>query len=219
MKWWKKLKSLLHRNKKERNADAKSNLQSENHSRQQEQDDLIEKEIYFPCNASFRKVIEEVLVQKGISYRDMRLFVIDTENGAYLRREEERYMLRQLYPGLNVYTLCTSQPEHHQGEMEYLYEELGLIVEVLEKKEIAIQKGAGPEEGRLILDFEENGRIREEFLSEKSIYISIYKRNWYQRANLDIEVPIGYNIMIVKGTGFTGCEAVSDRLEREFYAE
>ena len=209
MKWWKKLKSLLHRNK--------GNLQSEN--RNSRQDDLIKKEIYLPCNASFRKIIEAVLEQKDISYRDMRLFVIDAEAGEYLRQEEEQYMLRQLYPGLNAYTLCTGQMEHHQGEMDYLYEEMGLIVEVLEKKEKAMQKGTGPEEGRLILDFEAEGRIREEFLSEKSIYISIYKRNWYQRANLDIEVPIGYNIMIVKGTGFTGCEAVSDRLEREFYAE
>lgn len=209
MKWWKKLKSLLHRNK--------GNLQSEN--RNSRQDDLIKKEIYLPCNASFRKIIEAVLEQRGISYRDMRLFVIDAEAGEYLRQEEEQYMLRQLYPGLNAYTLCTGQMEHHQGEMDYLYEEMGLIVEVLEKKEKAMQKGTGPEEGRLILDFEAEGRIREEFLSEKSIYISIYKRNWYQRANLDIEVPIGYNIMIVKGTGFTGCEAVSDRLEREFYAE
>ena len=209
MKWWKKLKSLLHRNK--------GNLQSEN--RNSRQDDLIKKEIYLPCNASFRKVIEAVLEQKGISYRDMRLFVIDADAGEYLRQEEEQYMLRQLYPGLNAYTLCTGQMEHHQGEMDYLYEEMGLIVEVLEKKEKAMQKGTGPEEGRLILDFEAEGRIREEFLSEKSIYISIYKRNWYQRENLDIEVPIGYNIMIVKGTGFTGCEAVSDRLEREFYAE
>lgn len=217
MKWWKKLKSLLRRNKKERNPDAKNNLQSEN--RNSRQDDLIKKEIYLPCNASFRKIIEAVLEQKGISYRDMRLFVIDAEAGEYLRQEEEQYMLRQLYPGLNAYTLCTGQMEHHQGEMDYLYEEMGLIVEVLEKKEKAMQKGTGPEEGRLILDFEAEGRIREEFLSEKSIYISIYKRNWYQRANLDIEVPIGYNIMIVKGTGFTGCEAVSDRLEREFYAE
>ncbi len=217
MKWWKKLKSLLRRNEKERNADAKNNLQSEN--RNSWQDDLIKKEIYLPCNASFRKIIEAVLEQKGISYRDMRLFVIDAEAGEYLRQEEEQYMLRQLYPGLNAYTLCTGQMEHHQGEMDYLYEEMGLIVEVLEKKEKAMQKGTGPEEGRLILDFEAEGRIREEFLSEKSIYISIYKRNWYQRANLDIEVPIGYNIMIVKGTGFTGCEAVSDRLEREFYAE
>ncbi len=217
MKWWKKLKSLLRRNKKDRNADAKNNLQSEN--RNSRQDDLIKKEIYLPCNASFRKIIEAVLEQKGISYRDMRLFVIDAEEGEYLRQEEEQYMIRQLYPGLNAYTLCTSQMEHHQGEMDYLYEEMGLIVEVLEKKEKAMQKGTGPEEGRLILDFEAEGRIREEFLSEKSIYISIYKRNWYQRANLDIEVPIGYNIMIVKGTGFTGCEAVSDRLEREFYAE
>lgn len=209
MKWWKKLKSLLHRNK--------GNLQSEN--RNSRQDDLIKKEIYLPCNASFRTIIEAVLEQKGISYRDMRLFVIDAEAGEYLRQEEEQYMLRQLYPGLNAYTLCTGQMEHHQGEMDYLYEEMGLIVEVLEKKEKAMQKGTGPEEGRLILDFEAEGRIREEFLSEKSIYISIYKRNWYQWANLDIEVPIGYNIMIVKGTGFTGCEAVSDRLEREFYAE
>ena len=209
MKWWKKLKSLLHRNK--------GNLQSEN--RNSRQDDLIKKEIYLPCNASFRKIIEAVLEQKGISYRDMRLFVIDAEAGEYLRQEEEQYMLRQLYPGLNAYTLCTGQMEHHQGEMDYLYEEMGLIVEVLEKKEKAMQKGTGPKEGRLILDFEAEGRIREEFLSEKSIYISIYKRNWYQRANLDIEVPIGYCIMIVKGTGFTGCEAVSDRLEREFYAE
>ena len=171
MKWWKKLKSLLHRNK--------GNLQSEN--RNSRQDDLIKKEIYLPCNASFRKVIEAVLEQKGISYRDMRLFVIDAEAGEYLRQEEEQYMLRQLYPGLNAYTLCTGQMEHHQGEMDYLYEEMGLIVEVLEKKEKAMQKGTGPEEGRLILDFEAEGRIREEFLSEKSIYISIYKRNWYQR--------------------------------------
>ena len=209
MKWWKKLKSLLRRNK--------SNLQSEH--RNSHQDDLIEKEIYFPCNAFFRKIIEAVLEQKGIFYRDMRLFVIDAEDGAYLRQEEEQYMLQQLYPGLNAYTLCTGRPECHRKEMDYLYEEMGLIVEVLEKKKKAMQKGTGQEEGRLILDFEADGRIREEFLSEKSIYISIYKRNWYQRANLDIEVPIGYNIMIVKGTGFTGCEAVSDRLEREFYAE
>ena len=210
MKWWKKLKSLLRRNK--------SNLQSENRNSRQEQNNFIEKEIYFPCNAFFRKIIEAVLEQKGIFYRDMRLFVIDAEDGAYLRQEEEQYMLRQLYPGLNAYTLCTGQPECHRKEMDYLYEEMGLIVEVLEKKK-AMQKGTGQEESRLILDFEADGRIREEFLSEKSIYISIYKRNWYQRANLDIEVPIGYNIMIVKGTGFTGCEAVSDRLEREFYAE
>ena len=82
MKWWKKLKSLLRRNK--------SNLQSEN--RNSHQDDLIEKEIYFPCNAFFRKIIEAVLEQKGISYRDMRLFVIDAEDGAYLRQEEEQYL-------------------------------------------------------------------------------------------------------------------------------
>ena len=86
MKWWKKLKSLLHRNK--------GNLQSEN--RNSWQDDLIKKEIYLPCNASFRKIIEAVLEQKGISYRDMRLFVIDAEAGEYLRQEEEQYMLRQL---------------------------------------------------------------------------------------------------------------------------
>ena len=92
----------------------------------------------------------------------MRLFVIDAEAGEYLQQEEEQYMLRQLYPGLNVYTLCTGQSEHHQGEIEYLYEELGLIVEVIGKEENAIQKGTGPEEGRLILDFEADGRIREE---------------------------------------------------------
>lgn len=97
----------------------------------------------------------------------MRLFVIDAEDGAYLRQEEEQYMLRQLYPGLNAYTLCTGQPECHRKEMDYLYEEMGLIVEVIGKEENAVQKGTGPEEGRLILDFEAEGRIREEFLSEK----------------------------------------------------
>lgn len=76
-------------------------------------------------------------------------------------------MLQQLYPGLNAYTLCTGRPECHRKEMDYLYEEMGLIVEVLEKKKKAMQKGTGPEEGRLILDFETDGRIREEFLSEK----------------------------------------------------
>lgn len=53
MKWWKKLKSLLRRNK--------SNLQSENRNSRQEQNNFIEKEIYFPCNAFFRKIIEAVL--------------------------------------------------------------------------------------------------------------------------------------------------------------
>lgn len=76
-------------------------------------------------------------------------------------------MLQQLYPGLNAYTLCTGRPECHRKEMDYLYEEMGLIVEVLEKKKKAMQKGTGQEEGRLILDFEADGRIREEFLSEK----------------------------------------------------
>ena len=134
MKWWKKLKSLLRRNK--------SNLQSEN--RNSHQDDLIEKEIYFPCNAFFRKIIEAVLEQKGISYRDMRLFVIDAEDGAYLRQEEEQYMLQQLYPGLNAYTLCTGRPECHRKEMDYLYEEMGLIVEVLEKKKKAMHLSKRP---------------------------------------------------------------------------
>jgi hypothetical protein len=134
MKWWKKLKSLLRRNK--------SNLQSENRNSRQEQNNFIEKEIYFPCNAFFRKIIEAVLEQKGISYRDMRLFVIDAEAGEYLQQEEEQYMLRQLYPGLNVYTLCTGQSEHHQGEIEYLYEELGLmnLMKRLEKRKMQFKR-------------------------------------------------------------------------------
>lgn len=169
--WWKKLKSLLRRNK--------SNLQSEN--RNSHQDDLIEKEIYFPCNASFRKIIEAVLEQKGIFYRDMRLFVIDAEDGAYLRQEEEQYMLRQLYPGLNAYTLCTGQPECHRKEMDYLYEEMGLIVEVLEKKKKAMQKGTGQEEGRLILDLK---------LTEES------GKNFYRK-----KVSI---FPFIKGTGISG---------------
>ena len=53
-------------------------------------------------------------------------------------------MLRQLYPGLNAYTLCTGQPECHRKEMDYLYEEMGLIVEVLEKKKKAMHLSKRP---------------------------------------------------------------------------
>lgn len=94
----------------------------------------------FSLQCIFRKIIEAVLEQKGISYRDMRLFVIDAEAGEYLQQEEEQYMLQQLYPGLNAYTLCTGRPECHRKEMDYLYEEMGLIVEVLEKKKKAMQR-------------------------------------------------------------------------------
>ena len=76
----------------------------------------------------------------------MRLFVIDAEAGEYLQQEEEQYMLRQLYPGLNVYTLYRSVRTSPR-EIEYLYEELGLIVEVIGKEENAIQKGNRPGRG------------------------------------------------------------------------
>lgn len=215
MKWWKNLKKWLQR--KLGKAQEQSNSFPDNSRKKQEE--IPEKKRYFPCNAYFRSIVGEILSQKNISYRDMQLLVIDTEPGAYLCREEEQYMVRQLYQGLNAFSLYTSQPEYHAEEIDYLYEEFGLIVETLDKDSRYDKKDDKCSKGKLILDFEEKGRIREEFLSEKSIYISIYKRDWYQRANLDIEVPIGYNTMIVKGTGFAGSKAVSDRLEREFYAE
>lgn len=127
----------------------------------------------FSLQCIFRKIIEAVLEQKGISYRDMRLFVIDAEDGAYLRQEEEQYMLRQLYPGLNAYTLCTGQPECHRKEMDYLYEEMGLIVEVIGKEENAVQKGTGPEEGRLILDLKLREESGKNFYRKKYLYFHL----------------------------------------------
>ena len=89
MKWWKKLKSLLRRNKKERNADAKSNLQSENRNSRQEQNNFIEKEIYFPCNAFFRKIIEAVLEQFERYYG----IFLETEDLSGLVKEYDAHLV------------------------------------------------------------------------------------------------------------------------------
>lgn len=82
-------------------------------------------------------------------------------------------MLRQLYPGLNAYTLCTGQPECHRKEMDYLYEEMGLIVEVIGKEENAVQKGTGPEEGRLILDLKLREESGKNFYRKKYLYFHL----------------------------------------------
>lgn len=157
--------------------------------------DFLPKQKKNPYLPYIREILEEVLKQRGLDYGTMRLLVVDTdqEPESFFEEDEVTEAMKQLSPDLNFFTILTERPAYFQEYVETMYEETGLPVQV-EGKGGRRKTGANT-----VLDFEQSGELLLLDLTEPSIYIPIYKRSWETAENLDIYVPIGYNIVIVKG--------------------
>ena len=174
-----------------------------------------------------REIIEQILKQKGQTYQTFRPLIIDTDTPDQVFGEEDDVdrILRQIYPGLNFLELCTDRPEHFFQMTEWLAAEYGLLVRVLPLEEMR-ESRAGmvldlQRQGELhIQKFARDviyvpfykrrwrecpGTRDSEFqngqMKQKMTAISEKRRentDLIQGQNLDIEVPIGYNVVIVK---------------------
>lgn len=170
-----------------------------------------------------RKIVEQILMKKDQTYRRFRPLIIDTDTPDQVFGEEDDVdrILRQLYPGLNFLELCTDRPEHFAEMTEWLAAEYGLLTRILPLKEMR-ESQAG-----MVLDLQRQGELHIQKFARDVIYVPFYKRRWrewqkteqeeqeiqkmtalsekrpentdlIQGQNLDIEVPIGYNVVIVK---------------------
>lgn len=151
-------------------------------------------------------ILKEILRMRGLSFRDMRLLVVDTdmeraspfrdgdmERAAIFQEEDVEQVLSQLSGDLNFLTIWTKRPAYFWNYVETMYEENGLLVQV------GYKESAGRTRANVTLDFEEKGSIWIPPMEAPAIYLPVYKKRWETAENLDICVPIGYNTVIVKG--------------------
>lgn len=145
-----------------------------------------------------RQVVEQILMKKGKDYRTFCPIVIDTDrpDQVFAETDDVDRILEQLYPGLNFLEIATDRPEHFFEMTEWLAEEYGLLARILPISEL------GQSHADTVLDLEREGELYMQKFSRNVLYLPFYKRRWreYQKTgqNLDIEVPIGYNVVIVK---------------------
>lgn len=178
-----------------------------------EKDDFLEenaKNHYLP---QLRDIIENILKQREIAYEDFAPIIIDGEN-----TENSLAAVRLLSRDLNYLSILTNHSEYFEDISERLYEEYGLLVEILPKTLTKI--AALPLEetkGNVILDFEEQKERICDIKFGKKIYLPIFKRKWASSGNLDIAVPIGYNTVIVRNNGTEYKQSCLDKFEQAFY--
>ena len=189
--------------------------------------EFTEEPIDNPWINDTREIIEQILMQKDQTYRTFCPLIIDTDtpNQVFGEEDDVDRILRQLYPGLNFLEVCTDRPEHFLEMTEWLAAEYGLLVRVLPLKEIR-ESRAGmvldlQRQGELHMQKfsrdviyvpfykrrwrecreTEDREARNEQIEQKMSEISEKRpenTDRIQRQNLDIEVPIGYNVVIVK---------------------
>ena len=176
------------RRKNGRNADNKASAE------QQEQ--VWAENPYLP---QFRNIIDQVLRQRNISYRNFAPVCIDEEKPELFLMEEDIFtVLYELERDLNALTIITDRPELFASYAARMEEENGLMVSILEKQKIRAEVPFSFS-GNVILDFEQHGHFCTAEKTDGFCYIPIYKIPWQKGENLDILVPIGYNTVIVKG--------------------
>lgn len=166
-----------------------------------------------PYLFQIREILEQVLERRHIPYDRFVPVLIDGKNSKYTLTAAEL-----LGKDLNRIVILTDNPAYFEEYADNMYEEQGLIAEIFRKEP---QKIADlPLEGLLgnvILDFEEKKERASDIKFGKKIYIPIFKREWERAGNLDIAVPIGYNIMIVRGSETEQKRRCLDKFERAFY--
>lgn len=165
-----------------------------------------------PYIAYSRQVIEQILQQKGMDYRGFRPIVIDTDTPDQVFGEEDDVdqVLSQMEDGLNFLEISTDRPEHFTDWKEYMEKEYGLIVRIV------LKQGEDRLYGNMVLDFERHQPMWLERFPRETLYLPFQKIPWQldicenmtekaaqdkessQEEYLDIKVPIGYNMLIVK---------------------
>ena len=160
-------------------------------------------------------------------YRGFRPMILDTDCPDQVFGEEDDVdqILDQLYPGLNFLEICTDRPEHFAAFSDWLEHEYGLIVRMLPLAEMH-QSRAGivldlqrpgdlhirkfPRDVIYLPFYKRRWReVRETEHTEDAAgddmavpqsKNAVFSQNTEDTGaqNLDIEVPIGYNVVIVK---------------------
>lgn len=170
--------------------------------RKKEREIIDQAEADNPFLPYIRPILCDVLRQRGLSYQNLRLLVIDgTEDLDTIFWEDEVLQaLNDLSEDLNDLTILTGRPAYFQEYIEKMYEETGLLVRMLAK-----EPGQGRREKQIlsnvVLDFESKGGMWNLHLADPGLYIPVYKKPWKTAENLDICVPIGYNTVIAKSIG------------------
>ena len=148
-----------------------------------------------PFLVYFRGIIEQILEKYEIPYGAFHPLLLDqdTEPESMLSQDDVAVVLEQISEDLNFLRIATERPAYFSEYIEKMYVENGLVVQLEAKNDFSL-------EGiNVVLDMEQKSGILSECINEKIHYIPIYKKPWNQGENLDISVPIGYNIVIVKG--------------------
>lgn len=166
------------------------------------EDEIVQEEEWTnPYLSESRNFIEQILHQKGLDYRRFCPVILDTDCPGQNFGEEDDVdlVLEQLIDGLNFLEICTDRPEYFDGLQKRMDEEYGLMVRILPKG------GEEEKRGNMVLDFERYGDMRIRSFPREVLYLPFYKRRWVekkqeliQEENLDIKVPIGYNMLIVR---------------------
>ena len=134
-------------------------------------------------------------------YRDFKPLIIDTDTPDQVFGEDDDVdqILRQLSPGLNFLEICTNRPEYFVSFTVWLEMEYGLMTRIFPPD--AMRKS----HANVVLDMERRGVMYTDRLMPNVLYVPFYKHRWklheteeQEMQNLDIEVPIGYNVLIVK---------------------
>lgn len=175
-----------------------------------------------PYLVEFAPIFFSIVKEKGINPAKVELIVFDEEvdERHLFERVGVLEVLVQLREGINAMTIYTDRPEFFRIFVEQTYEENGLLVILVSKKE---QNKA--EHARvagmfgMILDFEWRGICYSMGRGPCCGYIPIHKKPWEMRENLDIIVPFGYNTVIVKGKHTNDKIFVRDRFDEGFYRD
>lgn len=167
-------------------------LKSEENCTQDRQIEAVKEN---PFLVYFRKIIEQILEKYEIPYGEFCPLLLDGdfEPESMLSQDDVALVLEQISEDLNFLRIATERPAYFFDYIEKMYEENGLVVQLETKTDFSL------EGVNVVLDMEQKNGLRRECINEKMHYIPIYKKPWNQGENLDISVPIGYNIVIVKG--------------------
>ena len=134
-------------------------------------------------------------------YRDFKPLIIDTDTPDQVFGEDDDVdqILRQLSPGVNFLEICTNRPEYFVSFTVWLEMEYGLMTRNFPPD--AMRQS----HANVVLDMERRGVMYTDRLMPNVLYVPFYKHRWklheteeQEMQNLDIEVPIGYNVLIVK---------------------
>lgn len=199
-KWFEKIRNLFERIRGEKKSGQELAQESE--------------EWLNPYVSGSRSVIEQILLQKGLDYRRFRPIILDTDcpEQRFGETDDVDQVLDQLAEGLNFLEISTDRPEHFLDWKNRMEKEYGLMVRILSRS------GDERKYGNMVLDFERHQPMWVGRFDQNVLYLPFYKRRWmpivrddeefsneemhydsfHGEENLDIKVPIGYNMMIVK---------------------